>query len=344
MRAGHRGKSELSRPRTAVAIPDDHGLVELRVNSYLGLPLVDATGDVLGHLAVMDVKPMDTDAINGAVMRTCAVRACMELERRAMSQIDALNRQLPGGRSSPDAARHQQCRRPGLTRDALFQAITTALRPVIQFDRSTIFLFDEQKKVLRLVSAESEVPTEHFVPGMELGLKSSHAGWTFTHQRPLQSRSRDATPTQARTFFCVKAGSLIVLPLIRSRQEHWHAESGSLHPMRYGEAEAELLQEVANQLALSVENMREHEEIGRLKAQLERENVRFAKRSWASTTSKEIVDANPQLTSVLHTIDRQTAPTDTTALILGETGTGKELVARAIHSRSPRHKHPLVKG
>jgi formate hydrogenlyase transcriptional activator len=45
---------------------------------------------------------------------------------------------------------------------------------------------------------------------------------------------------------------------------------------------------------------------------------------------------------VLHTIDR-VAPTDTTVLILGETGTGKELIARAIHSRSARHKHPLVK-
>ena len=45
---------------------------------------------------------------------------------------------------------------------------------------------------------------------------------------------------------------------------------------------------------------------------------------------------------MLHTIDR-VAPTDTTVLVLGETGTGKELVARAIHSRSPRHKQPLVK-
>jgi len=134
--------------------PDDHGLVELGAESYLGLPLVDATGDVLGHLAVMDVKPMDSDAINGAVMRTCAVRACMELERlRATSQIDALNQKL---RKAADRARTLLAINNAvvlnLTRDALFQAITTALRPVIQFDRSTIFLFDEQKKVLRLVS------------------------------------------------------------------------------------------------------------------------------------------------------------------------------------------------
>jgi formate hydrogenlyase transcriptional activator len=112
--------------------------------------------------------------------------------------------------------------------------------------------------------------------------------------------------------------------------------------MRYGAAEAELLQEVANQLALAVENMREYEEIGRLKAQLERENVYLREEILGEHNFEEIVGGSPELTNVLHMVDR-VAPTDTTVLILGETGTGKELVARAIHSRSPRHKHPLVK-
>jgi formate hydrogenlyase transcriptional activator len=57
---------------------------------------------------------------------------------------------------------------------------------------------------------------------------------------------------------------------------------------------------------------------------------------------EEIVGSSPQLMAVLQMID-QVAPTDTTVLVLGETGTGKELVARAVHNRSPRHSHPLVK-
>jgi formate hydrogenlyase transcriptional activator len=112
--------------------------------------------------------------------------------------------------------------------------------------------------------------------------------------------------------------------------------------MQYNQPEADLLQEVANQVALAIENMREYEEIGRLKAQLERENVYLREEILGEHNFEEIVGSSPELTGVLHTIDR-VAPTDTTVLILGETGTGKELIARAIHSRSPRHKHPLVK-
>ena len=51
---------------------------------------------------------------------------------------------------------------------------------MVAFDRSTIFLYDDAKKLLRLVSAESEIPSEHFVPGLELALESSHAGWAFS--------------------------------------------------------------------------------------------------------------------------------------------------------------------
>ena len=326
--------------------PEDLGLVELGAESYLGLPLVDTAGQVLGHLAVLDVKPMDSAAIHAAVMRTCAIRARMELERlRATKQIDALNRKL---QAAADRARTLLAINNAvvlnLTRDALFHAITTALRPVIQFDRSTIFLHDAQRNVLRLVSAESGVPSNDFVPGMELGLTSSHAGWTFTHQRPFYNPDLARTRTYPGEDILLHEGfrSLIVLPLIVQGKSIGTLNLGSMHPMQYGEGEAELLQEVANQLALAVENMREYEEIARLKAQLEQENVYLREEILGEHNFEEIVGNSPALTSVLRTIDR-VAPTDTTVLILGETGTGKELVARAIHSRSPRHKHPLVK-
>ena len=56
----------------------------------------------------------------------------------------------------------------------------------------------------------------------------------------------------------------------------------------------------------------------------------------------EIVGNSPALLEVLRKVDT-VAPTDSTVLILGETGTGKELIARAIHDRSPRRERPLVK-
>jgi formate hydrogenlyase transcriptional activator len=136
--------------------------------------------------------------------------------------------------------------------------------------------------------------------------------------------------------------SLIVVPLIIRGKSIGTLNLGSQRPMEYGESEAELLQEVANQLALAIENMREYEEIGRLKAQLERENIYLREEILGEHNFEEIVGSSPAINAVLHTVD-QVAPTDTTVLILGETGTGKELVARAIHSRSSRHKHPLVK-
>ena len=231
-----------------------------------------------------------------------------------------------------------------LTRDALFQAIVTALRPVIRFDRSTIFLFDEQRRILRLVAAESEVPSDHFVPGFELGLDNSHAGWTFLHQRPFfrPDLATERTYPGEDVLFHEGFRSLIVVPLIVRGKSVGTLNLGSQRPMEYGEPEAELLQEVANQLALAIENMREYEEIGRLKAQLERENIYLREEILGEHNFEEIVGSSTALTVVLQTVD-QVAPTDTTVLILGETGTGKELVARAIHSRSARHKHPLVK-
>jgi formate hydrogenlyase transcriptional activator len=340
------GATAVHKDDVQTRFPQDQDLATLGARSYLGLPLLAASGEILGHLAVLDAAPLRDDEVTTAVLRTFAARASMELERlRATNEIAALNQKL---QRAADRARTLLAINNAvvlnLTRDALFQAIVTALRPVIRFNRSTIFLYDDQRRILRLVSAESEVPSDHFVPGFELGLDNSHAGWTFVHQRPFFRPDLATERVYPGEDVLYREGfrSLIVVPLIIRGRSIGTLNLGSQRPMEYGEPEAELLQEVANQLALAIENMREYEEIGRLKAQLERENIYLREEILGEHNFEEIVGSSPAINAVLYTVD-QVAPTDTTVLILGETGTGKELVARAIHSRSSRHKHPLVK-
>src|SRR6266480_1316232 len=102
------------------------------------------------------------------------------------------------------------------------------------------------------------------------------------------------------------------------------------------------MQEVANQVALAVENMQSYEEIARLKARLEKENVYLQEEIRTEHNFEEIAGNSPALLAVLRKVE-QVAPTDSTVLICGETGTGKELIARAIHNRSARKDRPLVK-
>ena len=78
------------------------------------------------------------------------------------------------------------------------------------------------------------------------------------------------------------------------------------------------------------------------KARLEAQNIYLQEEIRSEHNFGEIVGSSPALLKVLRQVE-QIAPTDSTVLILGETGTGKELIARAIHDRSPRKKRPLVK-
>ena len=101
------------------------------------------------------------------------------------------------------------------------------------------------------------------------------------------------------------------------------------------------MREVANQIALAVQNMLSYDEIASLKAKLEKENVYLREELRAEHNFEEIVGNSPELLKALRAVE-QVACTDSTVLILGETGTGKELVARAIHGRSARNGRALV--
>ncbi len=98
----------------------------------------------------------------------------------------------------------------------------------------------------------------------------------------------------------------------------------------------------ADQAAVAIANARAFEEIDRLRKQLELENSYLREEVKAELAFGDIIGQSAPMKRILHQIET-VAPTDTSVLILGETGTGKELVARAIHDRSSRRDRPMIK-
>jgi len=106
--------------------------------------------------------------------------------------------------------------------------------------------------------------------------------------------------------------------------------------------EVSILEDVAEPVASAVANALAFEEIQRLRGRLEDENLALREEIAATAAAGGIIGTSAGLRGVLDRVGR-VAPTDSTVLITGETGTGKELIARAIHMQSSRAKHALVK-
>ena len=110
----------------------------------------------------------------------------------------------------------------------------------------------------------------------------------------------------------------------------------------FSQDEIDLLAQVSNQIAIAVENALAYQQIRELKEKLAQENVYLQHEIRNETHFEEIVGKSTVLRRVLAQVET-VAATDSTVLIFGETGTGKELIARAIHNLSPRQGNAFVK-
>ncbi|HWT83989.1 MAG TPA: sigma 54-interacting transcriptional regulator, partial [Candidatus Methylomirabilis sp.] len=166
----------------------------------------------------------------------------------------------------------------------------------------------------------------------------------FENQRPVVRRDLEKEQHYANDGRLVAEGlkSDCIVPLIVREKSIGTLNVGSMTRNQYSEEDAEFLQEVANQVALAVENTKSYGEIAALKARLEKENIYLQEEIRTEYNFEEIIGSSPALLAVLSKVE-QVAPTDSTVLIYGETGTGKELIARAIHDRSARRHRPLVR-
>jgi formate hydrogenlyase transcriptional activator len=324
--------------------PEDRALAD-GVRSYVIVPLV-VRGRSIGVLAVASTVPDGYTDADAEFLREVASQVALAVENmQAYEQITALNATL-----SATASRHRTLLEinnaivVNLERPALFEAVSRALQRVIPFDRSTLFLHDPDRDVLRLFHLASDTPSDMFVVGLELPVADTHVGWVLTTRTPLLRRDLERERHWATEDRLLAEGfrSTLVVPLAARGRCVGTLNVGSRTPGRYTEADAAFMQEVAGQVALAVLNMTVYEEVTALKARLEHENVYLQEEIHRDHNFADMVGTSPALLAVLERV-AQVAPTDATVLITGETGTGKELIARALHKQSPRRDRPLVK-
>jgi len=231
-----------------------------------------------------------------------------------------------------------------VTRESLFAAIASALRRVVSFERAATFLHDPQRNVLRLLVLESSLPTSYFVVGLEIPSTESHVGLVFQERRPFVRRdlAREAQYPAEVQALADGVRSFAIVPLVARARCIGTLAVASTRVDAYSDADVAFLQEAAGQVAVAIENMTAYEEIAGLKARLERENAYLQEEIHHEHDFAQMVGTSEALLAVVRRVEK-VAATDSTVLITGETGTGKELIARAIHHASGRRMRPLVK-
>jgi len=274
--------------------PIDPDIAGLKAASYIGLPLTDTAGKILGHLAVMDTRPMPAESRIEAIIRIFAARAASELQRlqaesatrereqklrrlvdSAMDAIIELDEDLRVTRINPAAEKVFQC-----------EAIH-----LVGKDFCLSLVPNDREKLRRLIQDLNTKPAGRrslWIPG---GLKAVRTDST-------------EFPAEATLSQFQMEGRVFYTLILRNVNERLEAEQ----KIRSLTIEAEFLKEELHEL----------QHFG------------------------EILGNSPALMRVIRDI-QQVADTEATVLITGETGTGKEVIARAIHANSRRRDHPFIK-
>jgi formate hydrogenlyase transcriptional activator len=175
-------------------------------------------------------------------------------------------------------------------------------------------------------------------------LSESHVSLFLSSRKPYVCTDVQAQKQFPQDEEFQRAGfaSYISLPLLKQDELIGAVTLASFHKQNFSEEDVELLQDASDIVSIAVSNALAFEEIRNLRDQLQVENRALQDEIVQKSIYEEIVGSSSALRTVLSSIDK-VAPTDSTVLITGETGTGKELVAHAIHKRSPRSGRALVK-
>ena len=268
-----------------------------------------------------------------------------------MSETEATDRAL-------DESYKEECDRLGLLLGVnaavnsyldlqeLLQAAHVCLKRVIRYEYTSLILHDPPLNAERLQVFEGGKASFVDKDGAKdaATLLNTPLGRALETKKPSIARSAAellAYKNPALDEF-VAGGfrSAACIPLVASGIVIASLNAGSQRENGFSETDVEFLWQVANQITPAVRNAFAFREIQSLKDKITREKVYLE--SELQHEFEAIIGESPRLEDVLKDVER-VAPTDSTVMIWGETGTGKELIARAIHNLSGRKKGTFVK-
>jgi formate hydrogenlyase transcriptional activator len=226
----------------------------------------------------------------------------------------------------------------------LWKTITGHIKKIVPWERAGITLYHHDLDAFRFYAVETSMPVVKLKCDAIIPREGSAMGWVYEHRR-LHIRPY----IQQKQVFLEDAfyheeglGRMINLPMLIGDNCIGSLNIGSVESGEPEPENVEFLRQVATQIAFAIDHVRSYEEIHRLKEQLTRENAYLLEEIKVSHDFGAMVGNSQKFKKVLD-LAQAVAPTTTSVLIMGETGTGKELLARLLHELSPRKYKPFVR-
>ena len=226
----------------------------------------------------------------------------------------------------------------------LLGAFTASIRQMVPHDAATLALYDEPTGKLRVqFLAAGDDDANH--GEVLLDPDASPAGQAYRTRRPVILNKIDRwtfAPDSVQHLTGMGMQSGVWVPLVHRERTLGTMMVASRLENAFSQHDAEMLTQVAGQVAMAVNNALAFKQIAELRDRLTQEKKYLEDEINLDHRFEDIVGESSGLRSVLREI-ATVAPTDATVLIQGETGTGKELLARAIHRLSPRSERTFIK-
>ncbi|MFZ0523781.1 MAG: sigma 54-interacting transcriptional regulator [Candidatus Acidiferrales bacterium] len=225
----------------------------------------------------------------------------------------------------------------------LLRTISASIRQDMHCDLVGVWLPDSERRQLRHIVMDFPESKGVVKEGELRPIEGSEIGGVFTTAKPFLLRTKADVKSELSVYM-VRAEAIesgCILPLISRNRTLGVLAIGSRIENLFSLEDVDFLMRVAGQVAIAIENALAYKEIAELKDKLAQEKLYLEEEIRSTSDFEGIIGQSSALRKALQLVET-VATSDSTVLLLGETGTGKELIARAIHDRSRRKDRTFV--